>query len=306
MTKEELKERINYHKENPGTLFGFVYPYILVVILGVGLYYLPNIANVAQQNVPPLVSEVLAVDDLIIQQPKLVPAVDLNEISEPSAELLEKGKQLFTLNCTSCHGETGTGTGPGSIGLNPAPRNFTTPEGWKNGMTLSGIYTSIEEGLEGSSMVAYDFLLPDEKFALTHYIRSEFITDPPVVSETELETLDALYNLSAGTQQPGQIPTETSMNIIAEKYSTNNEKINSTVEKIDQEENEESTLLNDVTNNLHLALSALSNSDSWKGNVSSFKKYLTSNVYQNGFNGQLFNLSQSEWNLLYNFCSGLL
>lgn len=306
MTKEELKERFDHARENPGTLFGFIYPYILVVILGVGLYYLPNIAMVAQQNVPPSTLEVPEVADLNIQQPKLVPPVDLKKISKLAAELLEKGKKLYTINCTSCHGETGTGTGPGSIGLNPAPRNFTVHEGWKNGETLSGIYTSIEEGLEGSSMVAYDFLMPEEKFALAHYIRTEFITDPPEVNETELKTLDALHNLSAGTQQPGQIPTETSMEIIAGEYQENKQVIISTVEKINQDESEAGKLFVDVTNDLHLALSALSNSDNWRGSVDSFKKFLTSNMNQNGFNGGLFSLSQNEWNSLYQYCAGLL
>lgn len=306
MTKEELKERFEHAKENPGTLFGFIYPYFLVIILGVGLYYLPNIGTVAQQNIPPRISDVPVVADLTIQQPKTVPPVDLQKMSEPTADLLEKGKTIFVTSCAACHGEAGTGTGPGSIGLNPAPRNFTSGESWKNGRTLSAIYTSIQDGLPNSAMIAYDFLTPEDKFGLVHYIRSEFINDPPKIGETELETLNALYNLTAGTQQPGQIPTETSINLIAEQNLNKIKTVDLTLEKITSDNGTSAKLLLNVTDDLRLALSALSNSDYWKTDESSFIKFLTSNVNQNGFNQHLFNLTQSEWIVLYNYCSGLI
>ena len=46
----------------------------------------------------------------------------------PSAALaadLAKGKETFKTICSTCHGETGKGDGPGGQGLQPPPRDFS-------------------------------------------------------------------------------------------------------------------------------------------------------------------------------------
>ena len=42
------------------------------------------------------------------------------------------GQVLFTKYCQLCHGPTGHGDGPGSVALNPKPRNFTQPSQFKS------------------------------------------------------------------------------------------------------------------------------------------------------------------------------
>lgn len=37
---------------------------------------------------------------------------------------VNKGKEVFTIYCTSCHGNEGRGDGPAASGLNPKPANF--------------------------------------------------------------------------------------------------------------------------------------------------------------------------------------
>ena len=184
----------------------------------------------AQQKVPPLISEVPEVVDLTVMQPRSIPPVDVKVVSISTPELIEKGRVIYQSTCAVCHGEEGAGAGPGSVGLNPAPRNFTKHEGWINGETISGMYTTLQEGTENSSMIAYDFLLPEENFGLIHYMRESFITDPPIDSESDLEALDNIYNLSAGTEVPGQIPTEFAAQIIKDK---NNEKIEKVISAYD-------------------------------------------------------------------------
>ncbi|MCK7522088.1 MAG: c-type cytochrome [Ignavibacteriales bacterium] len=75
----------------------------------------------------------LIVADLPVVQARTVPPVDIFKMKDPTDELLQKGKELYTTNCASCHNETGAGGGPAAVGMNPAPRNFTSPDGWKNG-----------------------------------------------------------------------------------------------------------------------------------------------------------------------------
>jgi mono/diheme cytochrome c family protein len=301
---DEISEQI---KSNPGAAFGLLYPYILVIVVLIGLYYIENISNVVQQNVPPLISEVPEISDLDVQQPKSIPPVDIKVISISTPELIGKGSETYKTICSSCHGDAGAGGGPGSIGLNPAPRNFTSPDGWKNGETISGIYTTLQEGIPNGSMIAYDFLTAEEKFGLIHYMRSEFITDPPVDSESELKALDQIYNLSAGTEMPGQIPTELAQQIVKDENNEKIERINSVCEQVLNDDSDPSAmLLNDVTSNLQLAFSALLNSDTWRGNKEALVLFLTDNVNQNGFNGRIFSLDQNEWSSIYNYLNNML
>ncbi len=98
----------------------------------------------------------------------------------------------------SCHGDNGTGDGPASAGLNPAPRNFRSAENWKNGPKLSGIYKTLEEGIPGSAMISYNYMTPEERISLAHYIRSTYVANPPADTPDELAGLDMTYNLIAG------------------------------------------------------------------------------------------------------------
>ena len=79
------------------------------------------------------------------------------------------------------------------------------------------------------------------------------------------------------------------------------------IEKIEGENNTKSVvLLNHVTDNLKLAYSALENSNKWRGSQDLFVRFLTTNVNQNGFNGNIFNLNNEEWNTLYNYLNKAL
>ncbi len=294
-------------KQNPGRFFGLLYPYVIIIVLGIGVYYLSHLGDIAQQKIPPITSAPISVSDLTLQQPIIIPPVDVYEISIPTPELIEIGRNIYKTSCASCHGVDGAGTGPGSAGLNPAPRNFTKHDGWINGETISGIYTTLQDGIINSAMIAYDFLTPMENFGLAHYIRSDFITDPPVDDEMDLLGLDILYDLSAGMNVPGQMPTESAMQLIAEKNVQKIEKITAAVEVINSiPGNKTSQLLKSVTDDLQLALSALENSSKWRGSEELFITFLTTNVNQNGFNGKIFNLRSDEWDSLYNYLNSIL
>ncbi|HEY6437514.1 MAG TPA: cytochrome c [Ignavibacteriaceae bacterium] len=305
--KKKIFEFINEVKHNPGTMFGFLYPYILLIIVIIGLYYVANEGNVALNKQPAFVPDSVVVADLPVVAARTVPPVDIFKLKEPSAELIAEGKQLYTTNCASCHNETGAGGGPASVGLNPAPRNFTNSEGWKNGKTLSAIYTTLEEGIEGSAMISYNFLTPQERIELAHYIRQEFVPNPPADTDEDLSALNSIYNLSSGMKVPAQIPVAAAMEIISSENSQKEIRLETALRTINNNKNNYSVVLFEfIVEDERLALSSLINSNDWKNNQNTFFNFIVINSNYNGFNSEILNLSDSDRNLLFNYLNQLL
>jgi mono/diheme cytochrome c family protein len=305
--KKKILEIIIEVKANPGTMFGILYPYILIVMIIIGVYYVSNIGNVALNKQPAFVPDTTVQKDLSVEQARTVAPVDIFKLKDPSPELIEKGKELYTKNCASCHNETGAGGGPASVGLNPAPRNFTSPDGWINGRTLSSIYTTLEEGISGSAMISYNFLTPQDRIELAHYIRQTFMKDPPLDSDGDLAALNSLYNLSSGMKIPAQIPVSAAMEIIVSENSQKENKLESALNTIIADRSEYAvTLFEEVVYNKNLAIKSLINSNGWKTSQSAFFNFVINNSTFNGFNSEILNLSGSERNLLYNYLNQLL
>jgi len=305
--KKKIIELLYEVKHNPGTMFGILYPYILVIIVIIGLYYVANIGNVALNEQPAYVPDSTLASDLPMVAARTVPPVDIFKMKEPTAELLSEGKVLYTTNCASCHNETGAGGGPASVGLNPAPRNFTNPDGWKNGRTLSAIYTTLEEGIQGGAMISYNFLTPKERISLAHYIRQEFMKDAPLDSDDDLAALNSIYNLSLGMEVPAQIPVSVAINILSSESAQKTEKLNETLKTIDTDRTKYTVkLLVSIVDNEKLALSSLINSNKWQDNQNAFFKFVVLNSNYSGFNSEILNLSDSDRNVLFNFLNQLL
>ena len=305
--KKKIEDAKAEMRQNPGALFGILYPYLLVIIVIIGLYYVANIGNIAVNKVPAYVPDTTLQKDIQIVEARTVPPVNIFELKEPTDELIQEGKELYSANCASCHNETGAGGGPASMGLNPAPRNLTSPDGWKNGRTIRGIYTTLEEGIEGGAMISYNFLTPKERISILHYVRTEFMQDPPADTEDELVALNQLYNLSAGMEIPAQIPVSSSKEVILSEAAQELRKVEKTLNLIEMNRTKQSSkLFIYIVDNRKLAVSALVNSNKWKNNVSSFVNFITININQNGFNGRAFNLNDEEWILLYNYLNKII
>ena len=116
--------------------------------------------------------------------------------SQPTAEAISKGKELYDVTCAYCHGLDGKGDGPAADFLIPAPRDFS--EGiYKFRRTLSGIvpsdwdlYESITKGIHGTSMIRWKDLPEEQRWWLVHYIKTfsdKFLEEknPPVISVSE-------------------------------------------------------------------------------------------------------------------------
>lgn len=66
----------------------------------------------------------------------------------------KKGEKIFKANCVVCHGEKGDGKGPAAVGMNPSPRNFTSPTEMKE-IDDARLHKSITEGRPGTPMVGF-------------------------------------------------------------------------------------------------------------------------------------------------------
>lgn len=81
----------------------------------------------------------------------------------------ERGKVLYAQLCASCHGATGAGDGPASVGLDPPPIDFTDRSRADERSVLA-LYQVISQGLEGTSMTSYASLPAADQWALATYV----------------------------------------------------------------------------------------------------------------------------------------
>ncbi len=301
---EQIKENLEEIKNNPGTTFGIVFLYFLVVGLFLGLYFISNIEAISRQNVPPALIDTVKSMELTFQESKIIPPVDLSKIKTANAELLLEGENIYKTNCASCHGDAGAGGGPAAVGMNPAPRNFTSKDGWKNGTKLSGIFTTLQEGIAGSSMIAYDFLKPQEKFAVSHYIRNNFIPEPEVDTDDDLKALDALYNLSAGTFIPAQIPINVAQQVKINEISNQLLKFNSALNKMKNSYNSKN--FENYFLNTEAALMLLVKNKNWRNSPQEFQRLVANNLENNIFNPFILILSNRDLSNLHSILLSII
>lgn len=142
----------------------------------------PRTTEVAQGNVPERVFNVRAL------------------AQDSSRDMLVLGRAVYEANCASCHGATGRGDGSQGRGLNPPVRNLHDPsDEWKNTASVLGIWQTLEQGISGGSMASYRNILdPEQRMAVTHFIRQQFVPDPPELTDDEIRALPAPGATQAG------------------------------------------------------------------------------------------------------------
>jgi high-affinity iron transporter len=94
-------------------------------------------------------------------------------------ELLAQGKKLYEQNCVTCHGPKGDGKGQLGAALKPPPRDFNIPfKQWTHSKgDLKKVFEVITKGIPNTSMVKWDQLSEQERWALVYFV-VEFAAPP--------------------------------------------------------------------------------------------------------------------------------
>lgn len=118
-----------------------------------------------------------------------------------------RGRNVFSKNCSVCHGENGDGKSRAQYSLNPPPRDFTSPSA-KSELTLQRMITSVTFGRADTAMAGFKTQLSAEDIsAVVAYIRSGFMglesasapTNPSAPKTTNLAAVvkPKMVNMSA-------------------------------------------------------------------------------------------------------------
>ncbi|MEW6004538.1 MAG: cytochrome c [Stygiobacter sp.] len=304
-TKRKLEDEINFKDvfTNPLRMFGWIFPIFIILLIALGIFYVKHLSDISfnEQPVGLIVDSTYIKKDIEMKKGGISPAVDLLLVEKPTQEFINKGKDLFKANCSSCHGENGQGDGPAGATLNPKPRNFHAVNGWTNGRTIDMMYKTLQEGIIKNGMAAYEYIPPADRFAIISYIRT-FADFPPIKKE-ELTQLDNQYQLTKGTVIPNQIPVKTAEEKVIEENLEINKKIENAYKLLDaSSENTGAYLLKNNSQNLTKVFSSFLR----QKNIGSYVNDALLNPFNYGFKPSINKLKKDELNNLFTYLKTIL
>ncbi len=271
---------------------------LLVVVGGLFLVALfavivvPGLRNANRPPVPPEVPPVggqtgwLAVTEYPPSPATEIPPVKPEELLADTPAVRERGRVLFEKNCASCHGPSGVGDGPASKGLAPPPRNFTRPEGWKRGTTVPALFETLEKGVAGSAMGAYEYLPVRDRMALIRYVQSLGAFDHGDTPEALLAF--ARPFASAGQRIPARIPVSRAEALLRQEYRP-----------VSPLELSGSEALRRIVEDPVRAAEALRSASAWRQGPSALARYAAEAGPASGFSPQAAFLTAPEWEEAY-------
>lgn len=91
---------------------------------------------------------------------------------EPDAQVLERGKTIYTDQCESCHGAEGKGDGPAARFLSPPARDLSSGEfEYAVDGTVAEIAEVIRTGVDDTGMTPFEGQLNDDEItAVATYV----------------------------------------------------------------------------------------------------------------------------------------
>ncbi len=295
--------------DNPLTFLAASYPYLFVVLLGIGIVYVKNLGSVNENSLPArMFDSTTIVKELPVSDPAVLTAVDAAMMKKPSDELIAKGKEIYSTSCASCHGADGKGDGAAGVAMNPKPRNFHSNEGWTNSPDLSGMWKTLQEGITKNGMAAYDVLPADQRLGLIHYIRNNFMTDPPAITDATIKEIDDKYQLTKGTFKPGTIPVSGAVSFLEKEDAGLVKKLDTALKSLELKSKTDAgaKLFLGTVLDKKLALSFLLSNEDWKDGTDSFLKLVKRNLNSNGFKYKVFSMEDSDVEKMFNYLKSSL
>ncbi len=286
--KFEFEVEINFKEvfRNPARWFGYVFIYVIIIILALGLIFHNQLDYMFKNEVSYTeIDSTRLFNDLIAKKGGMVEGVKFEEVSVLNPDLEKKGEELFKSTCASCHGEDGQGKGVASVGLNPSPRNFTSKDNWKNGSNPLSIYTTLQQGIAGSSMVAYDYIPPKDKIALIYYL-SKFLGGKFEFTQSDYDDINSQFKISESRVEPSQIPIQVAKTKIVDE---NKEGINKAKE-ISKFITNDKLLTSKVIQNPEKAANFLLQLK--QQNPTNLSEVIIANIPRNGFSYTFVNYNQ--------------
>ena len=291
--------------KTPIRLFGWVFPIFILLILALGIYFVKHL-NEVSYNVQTvgLVDSTLMKKEVEMKKGGVMTAVDLNLIKSPTPEFISKGKELFAANCKSCHGDNGMGDGPAAVALIKKPRNLHATDGWTNGRNIDQLFKTLQEGIIKNGMAAYEYIPAADRFAIISFMRT--FVEFPAVTDEQLKSLDAAYNLSAGTTIPNKIPVALAVNKMIEEYSAVNDQLLRFESKVfTSQGNPGADLLKKSSIDYKRVISSFINSAAGVS-LDKYVSVVLANPISSGFKPTVAQFTKEEWKQLYDYLKTML
>ncbi len=286
--------------KNPIRLFGWVFPFFLVLILALGIFFVKHLSdisfNIQTVDVP---DSTFIKKDIEMKRGGVMAPVNLELVKSPTPEFIEKGKEIYNANCKSCHGDNGMGNGAAAAALVKKPRNFHSADGWTNGRTIDEMFKTLQEGITKNGMAAYEYIPPSDRFAVISFIRT--LAKFPPVNDDQLKDMDALYKLSSGATIPNTIPVKIAENkLVEESSSLNDLQLRFESKVFTTQGNPGADLLKKSSADYQKIFSTFIRSNA---NVSmeKFVSAVIANPVSSGFKPTVEQFSKEEWKQLYDY-----
>jgi|GEM_PF-805776 len=241
--------------------------------------------------------------DLDQKKGKNVQPLDLKSLSHPAEEMLQKAKTIYSAQCSMCHGEEGKGDGVASQGMAYPPRDFHSADGWAKGRKLSDIFITLTEGIAARGMPGFDTLPAQDRFALSHLVRS-FRNDNPKTTEQEMAELAKKYGLDQVSNEPNQIPVQRAMQILAGESSSQSKSAFRFLDSLERDAEigrKGAKLILESFQKPALLFTLLSKSPRWKRSPGAFQTYLLMNSRSLHINSHGKILSLDQASILYQY-----